>query len=453
MSKKFALFLLDIASLYLSLVLTLSIRYREEFTAQYYLHLPPFTLIFILWLLVFYISNLYDVRSQKNELSFYTRLFQAITIAAGISVTFFYLLSIFRITPKTNLFIFIVILSGLEIGIRSFFNSIAEKKFKTSILIVGLNPQTLELAQFIKRNPQSGYELKHVVDIAPGGSVVKDEFKRFGLIEGIQNLNSIIRNEKINTIVISPEAYQINEIIDIFYKSLEQKVTFRNLSSFYENLTNRVPLGAINQIWFLENLSEGGKNSFEVLKRFFDIIGGVILGSISLLLYPFVILAVKTSSGPIFYRQKRFGQTGKVFEIIKFRTMDKDAEKLTGAIWTVEGDPRITKIGNFLRKTRLDELPQLWNILKGDMSFVGPRAERPEFHERLKQEVPFYEERYIIKPGLTGWAQINYRYGASVADAAEKLQYDLYYIKNRSLILDLGIILKTINIMLKQEGR
>ena len=407
-----------------------------------------------MWLLVFYIANLYDVRSLKNGIHFYTGLFQVIIIASGISIAFFYLLPIFKITPKTNLFIFILIFSGLETAIRSFFNRIAEKKFKKPILIVGLNPQTLELAHFIKRNPQSGYELISIVNIRNNTRDFDEDFKRFRIIEGIQNIDKVISDEKINTIVISPEAYQMPEIIDMFYKSLEHKVTFRNLSSFYESLTNRVPLGAINQIWFLENLSEGGKNSYETLKRFFDFIFAIILGLLSLLLYPFIILAVKINSpGPIFYRQKRLGQAWEVFEIIKFRTMDKDAEKFTGAVWTVEGDPRITKIGNFLRKTRLDELPQLWNILKGEMSFVGPRAERPEFHEKLKQAISFYEERYIIKPGLTGWAQINYRYGASVADSAEKLQYDLYYIKNRSLILDLGIILKTLNIMLRQAGR
>ena len=133
--------------------------------------------------------------------------------------------------------------------------------------------------------------------------------------------------------------------------------------------------------------------------------------------------------------------------------MKKDAEKETGAVWAQENDPRITWLGKLLRKTRIDELPQLWNIVKGEMSFVGPRAERPEFHDKLKREISFYEERYIIKPGLTGWAQINYRYSSSVADAAEKLQYDLYYIKNRSLILDLGIIIKRINMALRQAGR
>ncbi len=132
--------------------------------------------------------------------------------------------------------------------------------------------------------------------------------------------------------------------------------------------------------------------------------------------------------------------------------MNKDAEKDTGAVWASQDDPRITPVGRFMRKTRIDEFPQLWNILKGEMSFVGPRAERPEFHERLKA-VPFYEERYLIKPGLSGWAQINFRYSSSVADAAEKLKYDLYYIKNRSFILDLGIALKTIRIMFQRSGK
>jgi lipopolysaccharide/colanic/teichoic acid biosynthesis glycosyltransferase len=133
--------------------------------------------------------------------------------------------------------------------------------------------------------------------------------------------------------------------------------------------------------------------------------------------------------------------------------MVKDAESSRGAVWTLEKDPRVTRVGKFLRATRLDELPQLWNILRGEMSFVGPRAERPEFHNELEEKVPFYNERYLIKPGLTGWAQIKFRYGASVQDAAEKLQYDLYYIKNRSFLLDLGIILKTITIVLRKEGR
>ena len=154
----------------------------------------------------------------------------------------------------------------------------------------------------------------------------------------------------------------------------------------------------------------------------------------------------------VFYKQKRVGQAGKVFEIIKFRTMVANAEASTGAVWASTDDTRVTPFGRFLRRTRLDELPQFWTVIAGHISLVGPRAERPEFHELLKKEVPFYEERYLIKPGLTGWAQINYPYGSSVADAAEKLKYDLYYIKNRSFALDVGIILKTLRTALSQAG-
>ncbi len=430
---------MDIIVLYGALVATLFIRYKDTFGEQYRIHLPPFLLLFLLWLLVFYIANLYDFGSLRNNLNFYSNLFRAIVMASAISIAFFYLIPAFRITPRTNLAIFVFLFSGAIIVVRAIFNKAGESGYKKPLLIVGLSPQTLELAKFIEQNPQLGYELKYILDLAK---------------EGIKNIDQIIKQEKINTVVIAPETYQVAEVVDVFYRSLENRVTFRNLSSFYEQLTSRVPLGAINQIWFLENLSEGGKKTYEEIKRFFDFIFALVLGIVTLLFIPLIALAVKmSSSGPVFYRQKRVGQNGKHFEIIKFRTMKKDAEKETGAVWAEENDPRITLLGKLLRKTRIDELPQLWNILKGEMSFVGPRAERPEFHDKLKTSVPFYEERYIIKPGLSGWAQINYRYGSSIQDAAEKLQYDLYYIKNRSLVLDLGIILKTINISLRQSGR
>ena len=436
--KKFLIFLSDIAILYVSLVLTLLIRYPDNFQKQYQLHLYPFSLIFISWLLVFYIANLYEPKLLRNNIHFYSALLQTIIVVAVISVLFFYLIPLYGITPKTNLLIFVAIFTGLEFASRSIFNNILQKSFKKSILIIGTNNQSLELDLFIKENPQLGYEIKSVID------VFSDKLKDIG---------RTIQEEKIDTIILSPEAYQAPEIINIFYKSLEHKVGFMNLASFYERLTGMVPLGAINQIWFLENLNEGNKRAYEIVKRSSDLVFAIILGLISLPFYPFIILAVKTTSeGPVFYKQKRMGQAGKIFEIIKFRTMNKDAEKNTGAVWASNDDPRITKVGGFMRKTRVDELPQLWNILKGQMAFIGPRAERPEFSESLKN-VPFYEERYLIKPGLSGWAQINFRYGSSVADAAEKLKYDLYYIKNRSLVLDIGILLKTIRIVFQRSGK
>ena len=439
MAKRFGLFLLDSAALYGALIITLFIRYRTDFGEQYGIHFPPFLFIFGLWLLIFYITNLYDINYLRNNLYFYSNLLRAFAVASAISIAFFYLIPAFRIAPKTNLAIFIFLSFGIITASRTMSNKAGESGYKKPLLIVGLNPQTLELAKFVEQNPQLGYELKYILDLAK---------------EGVKAIDEIIKGEGINTVVIAPEAYQVAKIVDMFYRSLENRVTFRNLSAFYEQLTNRVPLGAINQIWFLENLSEGSKKTYEEMKRFFDIVFSIVMSILVLSFVPLIALAIKiSSSGPVFYRQKRVGQNGKNFEIIKFRTMEANAEEKTGAVWAQENDPRITLLGRLLRKTRIDELPQLWNIFKGEMSFVGPRAERPEFHDQLKNSVPFYEERYIIKPGLSGWAQINYRYSSSVADAAEKLQYDLYYIKNRSLVLDLGIILKTINITLRQAGR
>ena len=436
--KKVLLFLSDTAILYASLVLTLLVRYPNKFERQYWAHLYPFSLIFILWLLVFYIANLYEPKLLRNNIHFYSALFQTITITAAISVLFFYLIPLYGITPRTNLLIFVAIFSGLEFINRYTSNNILQKGFKKSVLIVGINTQSLEFDVFIKENPQLGYDVKFVIDVSS---------------DKLKDISHTIRKEKIDTIVLSPEAYQVPEIINIFYKSLEQKVSFVNLASFYERLTGMVPLGAINQIWFLENLNEGNKRAYEIVKRGNDLVFAIVLGLISLLFYPLIILLIKiTSKGPVFYKQNRVGQAGKIFKIIKFRTMNKDAEKETGAVWASQNDPRITSAGRFMRKTRIDELPQLWNILKGQMAFIGPRAERPEFHESLKS-VPFYEERYLIKPGLSGWAQINFHYGSSIADAAEKLKYDLYYIKNRSLILDLGIALKTIRIMFQRSGK
>ncbi len=433
--KKLLLFLADIGALYASLALTLFLRYGGDFQNQYDRHIYPFLLIFALWLLVFYVANLYEARLLRNNIFFYSALFQAIATAAGISILFFYLIPFYGITPKTNLVIFVAIFTGLEFVLRYSLNNLFERGLRKPVLIVGANAQALELARFIKENPPLGYELASVVDLNPN------------------DLNNIIKEKNINTVVLSPEAYKTTEVIDLFYKSLGKKITFYNLSSLYEQLTGKVLLGAIDQIWFLENLNEGNKKFFEILKRTTDIALALVLAVPTLLLLPFIFLAVKlTSPGPLIYGQTRVGRLGNSFKIIKFRTMRKDAEKETGAVWAAENDPRITRVGRFLRKTRLDELPQLWNIFRGEMSFVGPRAERPEFNKHL-EHIPFYEERYLVKPGLSGWAQISFRYGSSISDAEEKLKYDLYYVKNRSLLLDLSIILKTIRIALKQAGR
>ncbi len=444
--KRFLLFLGDIAVLYLALFLTLLVRYGKNFDNKLDIHILPFSFIFIIWILVFYITNLYELGFSKNNLEFFSTFLYSIATNSAISIAFFYLIPFFGITPKTNLLVFVVLIVVLGSSWRYGFNKlITQSGYKNNTLIIGASPQSQDLYDFLLANPQLGYGALGIIDVEDG--------RVLGILE------NLIKQKNVSTLILSPSVYKIPQIIDVFYRLLGFKINFYNLPDFYERVTGKIPLGAIDQNWFLENLSEGSKRGYEAGKRIFDLVFSFAFGIVSLLLYPFIILAVKlNSAGPIFIKQKRVGKFGKDFTMIKFRTMvanapDGSAEKETGAVWTLEKDPRITRVGRFLRKTRLDELPQLWNVLHGEMSFVGPRAERPEFHNELKEKIPFYEERYLIKPGLSGWAQIKFRYGASVKDAAEKLQYDLFYIKNRSFLLDSGIVLKTITIVLRKEGR
>jgi exopolysaccharide biosynthesis polyprenyl glycosylphosphotransferase len=235
----------------------------------------------------------------------------------------------------------------------------------------------------------------------------------------------------------------------------EAGLTLTPMPLLYERITGRVPVEHVNQNWVVV-FPIGGPSVFDVyplLKRVMDIILALIGLAIFLLMLPFIALAIKLdSSGPIFYMQERTGKAGKPFRVIKLRTMVQDAEKRSGPLWAAKGDPRITTVGRFLRKSRLDEVPQIINVLRGEMSMVGPRPERPKFVEMLSEEIPFYNTRHVIRPGVTGWAQVKYRYGSSTYDSMVKLQYDLYYIRHRSLLLDLLILIRTVRKMLLFQG-
>jgi sugar transferase (PEP-CTERM system associated) len=221
----------------------------------------------------------------------------------------------------------------------------------------------------------------------------------------------------------------------------------------YESITGKVPIESIRLSWLLFSPGCYSSRLFLVYKRVASLVTSTIGLLLSLPLLPFVVLAIKISSpGKILYRQNRVGREGVVFRCYKFRTMHSDAEVDSGPTWARDDDPRITRVGSFLRKTRMDEIPQLWNVLKGDMSLVGPRPERPEFVAELNQKIPYYHLRHSVRPGITGWAQVLYKYGSSVEDAKEKLRYDLYYVKNASAGLDLLIILNTIKIVLLGRG-
>ena len=269
-----------------------------------------------------------------------------------------------------------------------------------------------------------------------------------------KSLNGIQRSD-FNALIIGPDfqpnAVEQKKLLDFRLNGMP----IYSLSDFFENFFFLVPVQEINNDWFIRSHGFAMLHSSITvrLKRLSDIIGALTLAFISLPVVVLTALTIKlTSKGPIFFTQTRVGMNGDDFTIYKFRTMTVDAESM-GAQWASKNDDRITPLGHFFRKTRIDELPQIWNILKGDMSIVGPRPERPEFTEELAKDIPYYDLRHVIKPGLTGWAQVNYPYGASTEDALRKLQFDLYYIKNHSIILDLNILLRTIRITLQRSGR
>jgi sugar transferase (PEP-CTERM system associated) len=224
--------------------------------------------------------------------------------------------------------------------------------------------------------------------------------------------------------------------------------------TFYEKETGKILVTDLRPSWLIFSDGFVKTSRTEIIKRLLDLGLSLVGLVLALPIMAAVAFIIKLESrGSVLFRQARLGQNGRVFILNKFRSMREDAEKDTGPVWAQDRDPRITRVGSFLRRTRLDELPQLFNVLLGDMSFIGPRPERPEFVYALQKQIPFYMERLSVKPGITGWAQVRYRYGATVEDAIEKLQYDLYYIKNLSLFLDLVILIATIQVVLFARGR
>jgi len=439
--KKIILLFGDVAILYLSLWLTLLIRYGADFDFQrWQQHFWPFAIIYFFWLIVFYIAGLYELTLARNNVNFYSTLFRGLMINAGLAIAFFYFIPYFGITPKTNLFLNLIILTLLFSSWRQLYNYLLKASaLVNNVLFIGKNKETDQISQIIKNNPQLGY--RTIKQINP-----QDIQTPFDLLE-------MATQKNIRTIITAIDPHQDSKLVQSLYQCLPLKISFSDLPSFYEKILGKVPISSIGEIWFLENLTESQKNFYEAFKRIFDMLIAFTFGVISLILYPLITLAIKLDSpGPIFFKQRRIGQDGQIFKVIKFRSMIKEAEK-NGAQWADQQDHRITRVGRLMRKTRSDELPQLWNVFIGQMSFIGPRPERIEFVQQLEKEIPYYQIRHIVKPGLTGWAQVNFHYGASVEDSIEKLQYELYYIKHRSLVLDLSIILRTIKIVLKGGGR
>lgn len=449
--KKLLLLSGDIAVLYLSLYLALLIRYRENPTGELWqMHLWPFTFIFILWIFIFYIANLYSLHTAVNNTKFFQLANKSLIISVLIALAYFYLAPGISIAPKTNLLIYVIIFYILFLSWRRFYNLTLKSYLpKKNIAFIGLSGLTKELIGEIFEKPHLGYAISFIVSLK---NETLEKLNGIQVINGTSDLENLIIKNKISTIILTDDPHYSEELSAVLFKCLPLKINYLSLTTFYEIITGRVPIDAINQLWFLENLSEGNKGWFDTLKKIYDFILAALIFLITLIFWPFIALSIKIESkGPAFFRQARIGKNGKIFQIVKFRTMAITNNDLSP---TKINDGRITKVGNFLRKTRIDEIPQVINIMLSDMSFVGPRPERPEIIAGLEQAIPFYKERSLVKPGLTGSDQISGEYHSpSLEDSVKKLQYDLFYIKNRSFYLDLSILLKTIAIIFSREGR
>jgi len=321
------------------------------------------------------------------------------------------------------------------------------------LLIVGTSTAAVGLArELFDRRQELGVELVGFVD--PDPARIGTPLINPGVIGTVSDIPTIARERRVDRVVVSlADARGKLSMDQLLNMKLNDGVRFDHLASLYEEYTGKIAIENLRPSWLIFSEGFRRRRALEATKRGIDIVLAFIGLVVALPAMALVALAMKLlSPGPVFYHQDRVGKDGKSFTIYKFRSMRTDAEAGTGAVWSTVGDPRVTPFGRFLRRTRLDELPQLWNVLRGDMSTVGPRPERPEFVTDLTKEIPFYGQRHAVRPGVTGWAQVRHNYASSVADSLEKLQYDLFYIKNFSLSLDLFIVFETMKTMLLRRG-
>jgi sugar transferase (PEP-CTERM system associated) len=403
-------------------------------------------------LAAFYLFDLYDFVVMHDRRELVLRLVQALGLAWVALALAFYGFPQLMLGRGISL-IALPLALGLMVGWRiSIHWLLGHPDFGERILIVGSGTLAVELAREMLDRPDAGYRIAGFVGTDPellGKSLINP-----CVIGLTSELDEVVRRENIDRIIVAMGERRgqlpTNELLQL---SLAGTVNIEEGASFYERVTGRVSLNMIRPSWLI--FSSRGRQARisgiirNLVHRLVAFIGGLV--SLPLALATAILIKLD-SRGPVLYKQERVGKNGGLFTVMKFRSMRTDAEK-AGPVWASLDDDRTTRVGKIIRKLRIDEIPQFWNIIRGDMDFVGPRPERPHFVSQLAEEIPYYEQRHLIAPGLTGWAQIKYPYGASIEDARQKLQYDLYYIKNQSLMLDAIILFETVKIILFGRGR
>jgi sugar transferase (PEP-CTERM system associated) len=400
-----------------------------------------------------YYFDLYDARIASDRRELYTRLIQALASTSfALAVLYFWFPAL--MVGRGVFLVAAVLMLVLVVGWRLAFEWVSGRVGpRERLLLVGTSPAAVDLArELFERRFELGVEIAGFID--PDPKRVGQPLLNPGVVGTVDDIPAIVRARGVDRVVVSLADARGTLPVDKLLEMKLEGVAFDHLASVYEEYTGKIAVENLRPSWLI--FSDGFRKSrfLGTVKRAMDIVCALLGLILAAPLMALATLAIRlTSPGPVLYHQQRVGKNGHVFTVHKFRSMRVDAEAATGPVWASKaGDPRVTPIGAFLRRSRLDEVPQLWNVLKGDMSFVGPRPERPEFVEELTRQIRFYGQRHIVRPGLTGWAQVRYTYGATTEDALQKLQYDLYYIKNLSIALDLFIIFETVKTVVLRKG-
>lgn len=446
--KKLTLIIGDLFCLLAALFSELLIRYRANFTPEILnLHILPFGLLFFLTIVILYIFDLYELHKARPGLNFYAALSIILLSVTLFGAVVFYFLPINGLFPKINL-VLTFLLGGIIIVLwRGAFFAAFQDSMREKIVILNYNDR---LSDFVMHTAGSAeYDILLFVETpqAQGNQINIENFSGKYIPA---NKISKQKDLKADIIIIGTKTEDLNEWLPKISATLGWPRIW-DIETAYDTVMQKIPLAGLDVLWFAKYANDD-KKFFERLKRIIDIVFSIIFFILGIPFFLLIGIAIfLEDKGPILYRQERVGKNKKVFKLVKFRSMSVNAESDGKALWARKDDQRITKVGRVIRTLHLDELPQLFNILCGDIALIGPRPERPEFVKQLEKEIEFYENRHVIKPGFTGWAQIKFRYARSIDDSRQKYEYDLFYLKNRSLMLDFKILLKTAQLFFKRD--
>lgn len=416
----------DFISFLISFILLIIIRFGNgSYIHAINTHIIPFIILYLFWVLIFYIFGLYDLINIKPTIPYLKRWILALISSFIVGLLLFYFVPIFGISPKVNLIIQVGLFGLFSFFFRRIIYTLFAKAITAKAVLVGNSPYLIELKKTIMANPQIGLS-------------VIDQFDSTDKItEEVSNMKNLV-------IILDKNTSASDENILRLYK---KGVEIIDTAKAYEKYLFKIPVAYIDMSFIVEHVNIKKDIVYNLVTFLINKIFAIIILVLSTPLWiPSIIAVYLYDRGPILYTHERVGLGGKIFKIYKIRSMIVNSEQ-NGAMWTEKNDPRITPIGRITRKLHIDEIPQMISILKGDMSLVGPRPERPEFVTPLEETIPHYNLRHIIRPGFTGWAQIKYHYTNTVEEAKDKFEYDLYYIKNRNIFLDFGIIIRTIQII------